>query len=152
MLSTEQFWLFSCQYYENKDAQKTLLALQNEHNKNINLCLLLLFLEKYGLTLALTEIKQAAKVCLKTDEPLLLPHRQIRAQLKQCFANEADYSSIKAQLLKTELAIEKLQQTHLIAFVTECNLERHTSPDNLSFYLEGVKDYALICASLRALL
>ena len=76
-LSAALFWQFSCASYALPNIKELLLSLQDKHNKNINLCLLLLYLEQQKIQLTPIQVKALADLCSDIDAQTLLQHRQI---------------------------------------------------------------------------
>ncbi|CAH9065490.1 hypothetical protein PSECIP111951_03373 [Pseudoalteromonas holothuriae] len=138
-VSEHAFWTFSCDLYQQGCAQHTLLNLQNEQKKNINLCLLLFYLEHLNLQLTEYEVTQLAAKCHDMDEQLLTPHRHIRQQLKLQFIKHPRYSESRQQLLNSELQLERLQQSELVQLVNKFTLSSKKPSNNLSFYLSDIQ-------------
>ncbi|MBD1583568.1 TIGR02444 family protein [Pseudoalteromonas sp. S16_S37] len=135
-LDEQAFWLFSCAVYQQGSAQHTLLNLQDEQQKNINLCLLLLYLETLNLQLTEHLMTQLEAVCKDLDTHLLIPHRAIRKTLKQQFIDHQSYSKIRQQLLNSELQLEQLQQSELIGVLKHAHLTTIIPSNNLALYLD----------------
>ncbi|MCF6437549.1 TIGR02444 family protein [Pseudoalteromonas sp. MMG022] len=146
-LSEQAFWEFSCQLYQQGNTQNTLLMLQNERQKNINLCLLLLYLEKLQLQISEPDIAHLTVLCQQLDTLLLAPHRAIRANLKQSYSQHAHYQTLRKQLLQSELQLERLQQAELLRLTQQLSLQPLTLSQNLSLYLNKY-DATLLLQSL----
>jgi uncharacterized protein (TIGR02444 family) len=140
-ISAEGFWHFSCEEYaQNKYYSKgkqsfNLLELQNKFGKNVNICLLMLYLDKF-------QIKSNQEVLLKLiqtithfDTTYLLPLRVLRKKLKSQYDDIELYKSIRSKLLDAELLMEKHQQSQLIVTLKNYSLTHNDLVDNLSFYL-----------------
>ncbi|NOU52912.1 TIGR02444 family protein [Pseudoalteromonas sp. JBTF-M23] len=134
-LDEHAFWQFACTVYQQGSAQHTLLSLQDKHQKNINLCLLLLYLETLNLQLTEQLVTQLESICKNLDTQLLGPHRTIRQTLKQQFIDHQSYSKIRQQLLNSELQLERLQQSALISSLNQSHLTSATPSNNLALYL-----------------
>ncbi|MFC3033347.1 TIGR02444 family protein [Pseudoalteromonas fenneropenaei] len=122
-LSASAFWQFSCALYEQPHVQETLLQLQNEQGKNVNLCLLLCYLDTLALQLPDAALARLESVCQAFDSRYLIPQRTIRKQLKQALASHHLYAKAKAALLSAELQLEQLQQALLIETLADLHFE-----------------------------
>ncbi len=133
-LTADTFWQFACNVYSKNGVQPLLLELQDEQQKNVNLCLLLLFLDSLKLHLTQEQFAALDSVAALSDAQLLNPHRLTRKNLKTHHAHRSDYAAIRKQLLDTELALEKLQQGLLLAALPS-SISVNNNADNLPFYL-----------------
>ncbi|BBN80143.1 hypothetical protein PA25_01280 [Pseudoalteromonas sp. A25] len=134
-LDEQAFWQFSCAVYQQGSVQHTLLTLQNEQHKNINLCLLLYYLDTLNLQLSHTTFVHLDALCQSLDAHLLAPHRKIRRSLKAQFITHSEYSEIRQQLLQSELQLEKLQQSELIRALNQGATTLKNPSNNLALYL-----------------
>jgi uncharacterized protein (TIGR02444 family) len=134
-LTAANFWHFSCEVYSLDGMQSQLLSLQDHQDKNVNLCLLLLYLEKYQIQLTVTQYQKLKEICHDVDSQLLQVHRLLRQTLKTTYLHHPSYPDVRTQLLRSELALEKLQQSLLIEAITHTKLGHHSIANNLSLYL-----------------
>ncbi|WP_105169361.1 TIGR02444 family protein [Pseudoalteromonas sp. T1lg23B] len=146
-LSEQAFWDFSCQLYQQGNAQSTLLMLQNDRQKNINLCLLLLYLEKLQLQISKADVMRLAQLSQQLDAQLLAPHRAVRSQLKLHYLKHPHYLQLREQLLRSELQLERLQQAELLTHTQQLTLKPLCPSYNLSLYLSE-QDVVLLQQSL----
>ncbi|SEB00803.1 TIGR02444 family protein [Alkalimonas amylolytica] len=123
--SAEQFWQFCLQCYPGM--QQPLLSLQDELGANINLLLLLLYAEQQHWHWSVAEIAQLHQAVLPANQQVTLPIRQLRRQL-------STEPTIKAALLKAELAAEQLEQQALLAACPKSAQSR--SADLVGCYLQ----------------
>jgi uncharacterized protein (TIGR02444 family) len=114
--------------------QPLLLELQDEQQKNVNLCLLLLFLDSLKLQLTPAQFSALDSVAALSDAQLLNPHRLTRQNLKKHHSQRTEYSVIRKQLLENELALEKLQQSLLLDALPS-SISVNSCADNLALYL-----------------
>ncbi|MBQ4850665.1 TIGR02444 family protein [Pseudoalteromonas sp. MMG012] len=135
-LSAALFWQFSCASYALPNIKELLLSLQDKHNKNINLCLLLLYLEQQKIQLTPIQVKALADLCSDIDAQTLLQHRQLRKHIKASYQRHPAYQSLRKQLLTSELALEKFQQQLLIEHLESDTLNHNNVSNNLTFYLD----------------
>ncbi|KAA1157587.1 TIGR02444 family protein [Pseudoalteromonas fuliginea] len=141
LLNSDHFWQFACTFYAKPEQQTTLLALQNQQGKNVNLCLLLLYLDSLNLSINTQQLNELTQVVSEFDTHVLQPLRAARSYLKTNQNTISDYATIRAELLSTELKLEKQQQHMLIEAVNEFELEgaqdsvSSTAPDNSALYL-----------------
>lgn len=136
LLNSNDFWQFSCSFYEQREHQQTLLALQNKQGKNVNLCLLLHYLDSLGLKTDRKQLNILVATISKLDQNVMQPLRAARAHLKANQAAISDYSNIRKELLSAELKLEKQQQQMLIDAVNEFNLTPCSTPNNSALYMD----------------
>ena len=137
VLSAAHFWLFSCEVYAMKDMQPQLLSLQDKHNKNVNLCLLLLYLDTLQIQLSAAQYHALESICGDIDAQFLMQHRLLRRTLKSTYQQHPHYHDVRAQLLNSELALEKFQQSLLVDALNKTVMTENLTADNLSLYLES---------------
>lgn len=134
-LVAEQFWQFSCASYACKGMQELLLDLQNTHHKNVNLCLLLLYLEQQKIQLTQSQCQLLIVICHQVDTQILSKQRQLRQALKNNYQTHSYYATLRKQLLDAELSLEKFQQQLLVEQLNTQTLSTHASPSNLTLYI-----------------
>jgi len=137
LLNSDHFWQFACTLYAKPEQQTTLLALQNQQGKNVNLCLLLLYLDSLNLSVNTQQLNELTQVVSDFDTRALQPLRAARSYLKANQNAISDYATIRAELLSAELKLEKQQQHMLIETVNELELVKHTEPNNIELYLKA---------------
>ena len=137
LLNSDHFWQFACTLYAKPEQQKTLLALQNQQGKNVNLCLLLLYLDSLNLSINTQQLNELTQVVSDFDTRALQPLRAARSYLKANQNAISDYATIRAELLSAELKLEKQQQHMLIEAVNEFELVKHTEPNNIELYVKA---------------
>lgn len=133
-LTPDTFWQFACDVYSKNGVPPLLLELQDEQQKNVNLCLLLLFLDSLKLHLTQEQFSALDSVAALSDAQLLNPHRLTRKNLKTHHSHRTDYAVIRKQLLENELALEKLQQSLLLDALPS-SISVNSDADNLALYL-----------------
>ncbi|MBH0026121.1 TIGR02444 family protein [Pseudoalteromonas sp. SWN29] len=136
LLNSDHFWQFACTLYAKPAQQTTLLALQNQQGKNVNLCLLLLYLDSLNLSVNAEQLSTLINVIYEFDNQALQPLRAARSYLKTNQNTINDYATIREELLSAELKLEKQQQHMLIEAVNEFELIEHTEPNNIELYVE----------------
>lgn len=107
-LSKQDYWQFSLSRYARAGVQPACLALQNDYQGNVNLALLLHWLDTQHISLADPKIN-ALVTGLRSSNTRLQQYRTMRKQLKPQL-DQAGYQ----QLLAFELELEKSQQHDLI--------------------------------------
>jgi uncharacterized protein (TIGR02444 family) len=144
MLSSDQFWSFSCAHYEQQVVKEACLELQNEYHFNVNLLLLCCYLQGQQLRLDLTHIDQCLTAIAETHEQLNQV-RIIRTEIKN--TNELAYQ----YLLKAELALEQQQQSVLIETVNQQNLSPSSVRENITVYAQylGLHDNRAVLSLLN---
>nr|WP_086940684.1 TIGR02444 family protein [Thaumasiovibrio occultus] len=130
-LTAEQFWQFGVEHYQRQGVKYACLSLQNHYQGNINLALLLIYLDLHKAFLSEAHI-QSLIAALEPSQSLLLPYREMRKELKLQL-KKAGYQ----QLLGFELKLEQQQQADLLrvlaTFHLVCN-DGDAAPNNLSYY------------------
>lgn len=115
-LTLEKLWQFSLDYYAVHEVKEACLCLQNHHHGNVNLLLLLKWLDENKLT-----INSADWSCLLTglqeSETLVHAFRDLRRRLKVYLPE-----SLYREALQFELCLEKQQQAELISWVNQFTL------------------------------
>ncbi|GAA67306.1 TIGR02444 family protein [Pseudoalteromonas sp. BSi20429] len=137
LLNSDHFWQFACTLYAKPDQQTTLLALQNQQGKNVNLCLLLLYLDSLNLSVNAQQLNELIDAISEFDTHALQPLRAARSYLKANQNTISDYATIRAELLSAELKLEKQQQHMLIEAVNEFELIEHAEPSNIELYMKA---------------
>ena len=137
LLNSDHFWQFACALYAKPEQQTTLLALQNQQGKNVNLCLLLLYLDSLNLSVNAQQLNELIDAISEFDTHALQPLRAARSYLKANQNTISDYATIRAELLSTELKLEKQQQHMLIEAVNEFELIEHAAPNNIKLYMKA---------------
>lgn len=107
-LTLERLWQFSLQYYSVREVKDACLALQNNHHGNVNLLLLLKWLDEQQVAFH-EEDWHKVQQCLSRSEALLHSYRELRKHLKQHVVD-----SLYREALQFELQLEKQQQSDLV--------------------------------------
>ncbi|MGF1699948.1 TIGR02444 family protein [Photobacterium makurazakiensis] len=128
-IDSESFWQFCLCHYSQAGVQPACLTFQDHYQGNINLALLLHWLDLHQLTLDPPHGYKALLDALTETDALLTPYRVLRKQLKPTITNE-QYQ----QMLAFELLLERRQQHHLLTSLNLCPLSAHPCPDNLVTY------------------
>ncbi|EGI71350.1 hypothetical protein PH505_dq00060 [Pseudoalteromonas distincta] len=123
--------------YAKSEQQTTLLALQNQQGKNVNLCLLLLYLDSLNLSVNTQQLNELINVTSDFDTHALQPLRAARSYLKANQNAISNYATIRAELLSAELKLEKQQQHMLIETVNELELVKLSEPNNIELYVKA---------------
>ena len=108
VFSAEGFWQFSLSHYARAGVEQACLTLQNTYQGNVNLALLLHWLDTLHIELADQQI-HALTASLVVSDKQLQQYRTMRQQLKPQL-DQAGYQ----QLLTFELELEKSQQHELL--------------------------------------
>ncbi|WP_409424163.1 MULTISPECIES: TIGR02444 family protein [unclassified Pseudoalteromonas] len=135
LLNSDNFWQFACQLYSEDGMQARLLNNQNQLGKNVNLCLLLYYLDSLNLTISQTQLNKLEQSISELDKRALKPLRATRAYLKANQTEITDYAVIRKALLGAELKLEKQQQIILIDVVNSMSLTPCATPNNSDKYL-----------------
>ncbi len=120
-LTLERLWQFSLQYYSVREVKQACLNLQNQFKGNVNLLLLLKWLDEQRVTIAEQDWHKVEE-CLGRSEALLNSFRELRRKLKQPLAD-----TLYREALQFELQLEKQQQADLVDCVNQLTL--HNADD-----------------------
>ena len=137
-LNSEQFWQFACKLYSKDGMQTKLLSYQDLQGKNVNLCLLLYYLDSLELAVTPSQLSELESCIAAFDQQALQPLRATRAYLKTIQTEISDYPTIRKELLSAELKLEKKQQQLLISKINRMELSPTLKVDNLRFYIRGL--------------
>ena len=113
--------------------QSLCLQLQDDHQLNVNLLLLAIWLDRQHQKLAPTHWAQLQQDVFVWEQKLLLPYRKLRRLSKTCLDHD-EYQ----QMLSLELMLERKSQSMILSWLESMPLEEQTSTDtrdNLSHYL-----------------
>jgi uncharacterized protein (TIGR02444 family) len=135
LLNGDDFWQFACDLYSKGDMQTRLLDYQNQQGKNVNLCLLLYYLDSLNLAISQAQLNELEQSISEFDQQVLTPLRTTRAYLKANQTTIADYAVIRKELLSTELKLEKQQQQMLVEKVNTLTLEPDSRATNVMLYV-----------------
>jgi uncharacterized protein (TIGR02444 family) len=135
--SSEQFWQWSLRVYPHLQPQ--LLQWQDEFGANVNVLLLLWYLERLPLELNSADIVALQHAIAAQQQLFTLPLRQLRRQLP-AHLDASAAAAFKQQLLQTELASEQLEQQQLIACLQRLPLRPKTTQQHLpTLYLQQLE-------------
>ncbi|WP_172561691.1 TIGR02444 family protein [Vibrio furnissii] len=116
-LTLERLWQFSLQYYSVREVKEACLSLQNNFNGNVNLLLLLKYLDEQQVTPIENEWQQVID-CLSRSETLLHSYREMRRKMKTHLPD-----TLYREALQFELQLEKQQQADLVDCINHLTLE-----------------------------
>ncbi len=115
-LTLEHLWQFSLQFYGVREVKEACLSLQNNYHGNVNLLLLLRWLDEQQLIFQEKDW-HLVQSCLGRSETLLHSFRDLRRHLKSQ-VNDALYR----ETLQFELQLEKQQQSDLVDCINSLSL------------------------------
>lgn len=128
-------WQFCLKHYSIQEVKHACLKLQDQHQGNVNLALMLAWLESLGYSL-LPDDLNTLKQALVRSEHLLVSYRQLRRDLKERVG-----SGQYKKLLNFELMLEKQQQQDLVAALNQLPWQPHP-PSVLEYYCRQLKPSA----------
>ena len=137
LLNKNDFWQFACALYAKHGQQQTLLALQNQQGKNVNLCLFLLYLDSLKLSINAEQLSALIASINEFDTQVLKPLRAARRYLKANQESISDYAKIRQELLSAELKLEKQQQQILIDTANKLSFLEAVKPNNIELYVKA---------------
>lgn len=120
-LTIERLWQFSLQYYSVKGIKEACLSLQNKHHGNVNLLLLLKWLDEQNFTF-LEKDWHKVQQCILRSENLLQQYRELRKKTKAHLP-----ASLYRESLEFELLLEKQQQSDLVDCINELEIIENNS-------------------------
>lgn len=127
-LTLERLWQFSLQYYSVREVKEACLNLQNQFKGNVNLLLLLKWLDEQQVCFKEQDWHKVEE-CLGRSEALLHSYRDLRRKLKH---NLTD--TLYRESLQFELQLEKQQQSDLVDCINSIELENnHGEPLTLRY-------------------
>ncbi len=129
-LTLERLWQFSLQYYGERGVKEACLKLQNFHHGNVNLLLLLKWLDEQRLGLNEDDL-HALNHALQRSENLLHHYRELRRQFKSALPD-----SLYRESLQFELLLEKQQQSDLVACINTLSLTENPAGNLTQIYCE----------------
>ena len=112
-ITAEQLWQFSLAFYPK--VKPICLHWQDTLGANINLLLLLCFLEQQQLCLSPQHIQQLSAALENFSAQFTRPLRQLRRSASQNLLTPAQQQQLKHSLLTAELELERLEQQLLLA-------------------------------------
>lgn len=128
--AAEQLWQFSLRLYP---AIKPLcLDWQDRLGANVNLLLLLCYLEQQQLSVSASALAQLNTVLENFSRQFTRPLRQLRRSASQSPLYPAQQQQLKQHLLNAELELERLEQQLLLA---HCPAPNATPAPLLEHYL-----------------
>lgn len=107
-----QLWQFSLAFYPK--VKPVCLLWQDELGANVNLMLLLCYLEQQQLSFSTTELQQLAAKLENFSAQFTRPLRQLRRSASDADLNTVTQQQLKQTLLATELQLEQLEQQLLL--------------------------------------
>ncbi|WP_413479385.1 TIGR02444 family protein [Vibrio hibernica] len=122
-LTRERLWQFSLQHYHTQGVKEACLQLQNNHQGNVNLILLLILLDEYQITLASADQHQLQQA-LQCSEVLLTQFRDLRRRYKSHLPD-----TLYRDSLKFELQLEHQQQGDLVKCINSLIVRPRTEQD-----------------------
>ena len=137
LLNSNDFWQFACTLYAKPEQQQTLLDLQNQQGKNVNLCLFLLYLDSLKLSINAEQLSALIASINEFDTQVLKPLRAARRYLKANQESISDYAKIRQELLSAELKLEKQQQQILIDTANKLSFLEAVKPNNIELYVKA---------------
>ncbi|MFB9137206.1 TIGR02444 family protein [Vibrio olivae] len=115
-LTLERLWQFSLQYYSVREVKEACLKLQNQFNGNVNLLMLLKWLDVQHITIHDQQWLQL-EACLGRSETLLHSYRELRKKLKSHLPD-----TLYRESLQFELQLERQQQSDLVDCINQLGL------------------------------
>jgi uncharacterized protein (TIGR02444 family) len=116
-LTLEHLWQFSLRYYSVREVKEACLSLQNNYHGNVNLLLLLKWLDEQQVSIP-SDDWQRVMDCLSRSDELLQSYRELRRKFKSHLPD-----TLYRETLQFELQLEKQQQSDLIDCINTLDLQ-----------------------------
>lgn len=113
-ITTDTLWRFSLQLYPQ--VKPLCLQWQDQLGANVNLLLLLCYLEQQQLSLSAAELQQLAAQLNNFSAQFTRPLRAVRINSAVACITPAQQHSLKQALLQAELTLEQLEQQLLLQY------------------------------------
>ncbi len=138
LLTIERLWQFSLQYYSVRQVKEACLNLQNHHQGNVNLLLLLKWLDEQKLAFKKDDW-HTVQDCLIRSESLLVNYRELRRKSKSHLPD-----TLYRETLQFELLLEKQQQSDLVDCLNNLQLSANNGDSMVSTYCQYLQAEHLI--------
>ncbi|KXF82804.1 TIGR02444 family protein [Enterovibrio coralii] len=125
--TADGLWQFCLHHYGQQEVKHACLKLQDQFKGNVNLALLLAWIEDAGFSLSPHSLSALRKT-MAQSETLLSRYRLMRRDLKPQLSRGA-----YQKMLNYELTLEKFQQQELITCLNQLDWEE-TGPPALESY------------------
>lgn len=155
-VTTETLWRFSLSFYARPGVADALLALQDQHGRDVNLILFALWCGAvHSRRLDVADVASADTAVAQLRGEIVEPLRQLRRNLKPL--PDADIQELRRRVLGLELAAERAVQRRLAALAGPAgahrDVERHLITEaNLALYLGPEAAASLEAQQLRTAL
>ncbi|MCG7496945.1 TIGR02444 family protein [Vibrio sp. Of7-15] len=140
--SHDDFWQFSLNHYRKKGVQEACLTLQDTYQGNVNLALLLIWLDEHTISITASNISTLIDA-LAPSQTLIQPYRALRKQAKTYLPTE-----LYQQHLQFELTLERQQQQDLINRLNQLPRSGANNSALLSHYCQHLGAQSLLSALL----
>ncbi|OFW99854.1 MAG: TIGR02444 family protein [Alphaproteobacteria bacterium RIFCSPHIGHO2_12_FULL_63_12] len=129
LTSPQSFWEWSLEFYARPGVEPTLLALQDRHGLSVNMLVWCLWCGAHFQTPTDLVVRKAVDISTRWSAAVTMPLREARRALKAppIQAPKEMTASLRAQIVKDELAAEKIEQAALERLAVE-NLVAAESP------------------------
>ncbi|GAL14152.1 hypothetical protein JCM19233_5164 [Vibrio astriarenae] len=117
LLTMEQLWQFSLEYYSSREVKDACLTLQNQYHGNVNLLILLKWLDEHHFSIQEKDWHRVEQSLGRT-EALLHHYRELRRKLKIAVSD-----TLYREALQFELQLEKQQQADLVDCINHLSLK-----------------------------
>lgn len=111
-ITAEQLWQFSLTFYPR--VKSLCLQWQNDLGANVNLLLMLCYLEQQQLSFSAAELQQLAAKLGQFSAQFTQPLRALRHNSMAAPLSPIQQQTLKQALLQAELELEKLEQNLLL--------------------------------------
>ncbi|MDO6711095.1 TIGR02444 family protein [Aliiglaciecola sp. 2_MG-2023] len=127
----EDFWQFSLLHYAKSEVKRLTLHLQNEYSMNVNLLLICAYLDTHNRQVSSSQFVELSEF-IAPSVAQVETIRRLRIDAK------TNKPNTYAKLLEQELEAEKQQQTLIISFCNQHNLDAKRK-SNFYHYLDSLE-------------
>lgn len=149
-LDIDTVWQANLALYEKTGVSELLLTYQNQLAANVNLILLLHYLQQQQISLSVADISKLHHQVSQFNQQFTAPLRSFRAECKQQLNSAANYSQLRKALLEAELELERLELGCLIETSATCQPSSKVT-DNLAQYQNHLQKNASFTGELPPL-
>jgi len=136
----DQFWIFSCAFYDKDGIKEVCLELQDTYNADVNIILFCLWLAKQNIILSPEDFQQIDQKTSHWRTQIIHPLRQARRQIQDHHQNEQT-AEIRKGILENELAAEKFMQSLLIGTQDIKNLSKNMEAPEREIARKNLESY-----------
>ena len=141
LMTATRFWDYALALYSQPGIEQACLAIQDEHDGDVNTTLLCCWAGSLGFKLKRDDLDRLESAIADWQTTVLKPLRKLRYATKGFGNRGLDNMSLYKKLKAVELDAEKISQQLLVRALADCKMG-HTDGDgtrhNLEIYLRSI--------------